>query len=159
MARITQCLWFERDMKAAIHLYTSLVPGSSITSMHVMPRDSPGGAANGVGIAHFKIGDQRYMAIEGGPLDPFNRSFSIMVSCDEQPEIDRLWDTLKEGGSTERCGWLKDHWGVSWQIVPAILAELMGGSDRSRARRVSDAMLKMTKFEIVGLQRAAEGAE
>ena len=159
MTRITQCLWFERDMKAAIHLYTSLVPGSSIASMHAMQRDNGSGAANSVGIAHFTIGDQRYMAIEGGPLDPFTHSFSIMVGCDEQLEIDRLWDTLKEGGSTERCGWLKDRWGVSWQIVPTILAELMSDSDPARARRVSDAMLKMTKFEIAELERAAEGAK
>jgi predicted 3-demethylubiquinone-9 3-methyltransferase (glyoxalase superfamily) len=146
-------------MKPAIRLYTSLVPGSSIVSMQVMQRDNPGEAASSVGIAHFTIGDQRYTAIEGGPLDPFNHSFSITVGCDEQPEIDRLWDRLKEVGSTERCGWLKDRWGVYWQIVPTILSELMGGSDPARARRVSDAMLKMTKFEIAELQRVAESAK
>lgn len=156
MTQVTQCLWFERDMEAAIRLYVSLVPGSSITGMHSMQTEQSGGAAKNVGIAQFQIGDQRYMGIEGGSLDRFNHSFSIMVGCDEQSEIDLLWNTLKEGGSTERCGWLKDRWGVSWQIVPNILGQLMGGPDRARAKRVSAAMMAMTKFDIAELRHAAE---
>jgi predicted 3-demethylubiquinone-9 3-methyltransferase (glyoxalase superfamily) len=112
-------------------------------------------AGAGIGIAHFTIGDQRYMGIEGGPLDPFNHSFSIMVGCDDQGEIDRLWEALSEGGSTERCGWLKDRWGLYWQIVPSVLGELMSGPDRASARRVSEAMRSMSKFDIAELRRAA----
>lgn len=156
MTTITQCLWFERDMEAAIRFYTSIIPGSSLGMITAMRADNPSVPTGGAGVAHFTIGGQRYMAIEGGPLDPFNHSFSIMVVCDGQGEIDRLWDALKEGGSTERCGWLRDRWGLCWQIVPSILGELMGGLDRARAKRVSEAMLKMTKFDIAGLHRAAE---
>ncbi|MDB5699628.1 MAG: hypothetical protein JWN69_2432 [Alphaproteobacteria bacterium] len=152
MTSVKQCLWFERDMEAAVRFYTSLVPGSSIGMMSAMRTEDAGAS---IGIAHFMIGDQHYMAIEGGPLDPFNHSFSIMVGCDDQSEIDRLWDSLSEGGSTERCGWLKDRWGLSWQIVPSVLGELMSGPDRASARRVSEAMRSMGKFDIAELRRAA----
>jgi len=96
------------------------------------------------------------MAIEAGPLDPFNHSFSIMVECDDQAEIDRLWNALKEGGSTEQCGWLKDRWGLSWQIVQTLLGKLMSDPDRAKAKRVAEAMLKMVKLDIAELQCAAD---
>jgi len=119
--------------------------------------ESPSGPAGSVKIAAFSLGDQRYMAIEASPLDPFNHSFSIMVECDTQAEIDRLWDALKEGGRTEQCGWLADRWGLSWQIAPRRLGELMSDPDREKARRVSEAMLKMVKFDIAELEAAAKG--
>jgi predicted 3-demethylubiquinone-9 3-methyltransferase (glyoxalase superfamily) len=97
------------------------------------------------------------MAIEAGPLDKFNHSFSIVIECDTQEEIDRLWAALKDGGLVEECGWLKDRWGVSWQIVPRRLGELMGDKDRAKAKRVAEAMLKMVKFDIAGLEAAANG--
>ena len=157
MTKVTQHLWFEKDMAAAVRCYTSTIPGSSMGAVHALPADNPSGPAGSVHIAEFTIGGQRYRAIEAGPLDPFNHSFSIVVECDDQAEIDRLWDALKEGGSTERCGWLKDRWGLSWQIVPSVLGTLMGGPDRARAKRVAEAMLKMVKFDIAGLHRAADG--
>jgi predicted 3-demethylubiquinone-9 3-methyltransferase (glyoxalase superfamily) len=104
MTRVTQCLWFESDMEAALRFYTSLIPGSSLAWISAMPADTPSGPAGSVRLAGFTLGDQRYMAIQGGPLDPFNHSFSIAVECDDQAEIDRLWDALKEGGSVEKCG-------------------------------------------------------
>jgi predicted 3-demethylubiquinone-9 3-methyltransferase (glyoxalase superfamily) len=155
MMKITQHLWFEKDMEAALRFYTSLIPGSSITWTSAIPADTPSGPAGSVKLAAFTLGDQRYMAIEAGPLDPFNHSFSINVQCDDQAEIDRLWDALKEGGSVERCGWLRDRWGLSWQITPKRLGELMGDPDPSKARRVTEAMLKMVKFDIAGLEAAA----
>lgn len=158
MTKVAQHLWFEKDMEAAVRFYTSTIPGSSMGAIHAMPADSPSGPAGSVRIAEFTIGDQRYMAIEAGPLDPFNHSFSIMVECDDQAEIDRLWDALKEGGSTEQCGWLKDRWGLSWQIVPTILGKLMSDLDRAKGRRVAEAMLKMVKLDLAELQRAADGA-
>jgi predicted 3-demethylubiquinone-9 3-methyltransferase (glyoxalase superfamily) len=97
------------------------------------------------------------MAIEAGPLDPFNHSFSIIVECDDQAEIDRLWDALKEGGSVERCGWLRDRWGLCWQITPRRLGALMSDKDPHTARRVGEAMLRMVKFDIAGLEAAARG--
>lgn len=155
--RITQHLWFEKDMEAAVQFYTSLIPGSSVDWVSAIAADNPSGPAGSVKIAGFTLGDQRYMAIEAGPLDPFNHAFSIIVECETQAEIDRLWDALKEGGSVEHCGWLKDRWGLSWQITPKRLGELMGDADPARAKRVTEAMLKMIKFDIAGLEAAARG--
>lgn len=155
--KVTQHLWFEKEMEAAIGFYTSLIPGSSIQWISDLPVDNPSGPAGSVRIAAFTLGDQRYMAIEAGALDPFNHSFSIMVECETQAEIDRLWEELKESGSTEQCGWLRDRWGLSWQIVPKGLGELMGDPDREKAKRAAEAMLRMEKFDIAELEAAAGG--
>jgi predicted 3-demethylubiquinone-9 3-methyltransferase (glyoxalase superfamily) len=155
--KVTQHLWFEKDMEAAIRFYTALIPGSAIEWTTTIPAETPSGPAGSVKIAAFTLGDQRYMAIEAGPLDPFNHSFSIMVECNTQAEIDRLWDALKEGGSTEQCGWLRDRWGLSWQIAPKRLGDLMMDPDRAKAKRVTEAMLKMVKFDIAALEAAARG--
>ena len=157
MAKVTQHLWFEKDMESAVQCYTTVIPGSSMQWITTIPADTPSGPAGSVKIAACTIGDQRYMAIEAGPLDAFNHSFSIIVECDDQPEIDRLWDALKEGGNVEQCGWLRDRWGLCWQITPKRLGELMRDPDRQKAKRVAEAMLKMTKFDIAGLERAAQG--
>jgi len=153
--KVIQHLWFEKDMEAALRFYTSLISGSAIAWISAVPADNPSGPANTVKIASFTIGDQRYMAIEAGPLDPFNHSFSIIVECSDQAEIDRLWDALKEGGSEQRCGWIRDRWGLYWQIIPKRLGELMRDPDRNKAKRVAEAMLKMVKFDIAGLEAAA----
>jgi len=155
--KVTQHLWFEKDMEAAIRFYTSLVTGSSVNSISALPVETPSGPPGSVKIAEFTLGDQNYMAIEAGPLDPFNHSFSIMVECDTQAEVDRLWDALRQGGSIEQCGWLKDRWGLSWQIVPKRLGELMRDEDPAKVKRVSEAMLKMVKIDIAGLEAAAKG--
>ena len=157
MAKVTQHLWFSSDMEAALRFYVATIPGSSLDTISAIPADNPSGPAGGIRFAAFRIGDQRYRAIEAGPYDSFNHSFSIVVECADQAEIDRLWDALKEGGSTEQCGWLKDRWGLSWQIVPSVLGTLMGDPDRDRARRVAEAMLTMVKFDVAALQRAADG--
>ena len=158
MTKVIQHLWFENDMQAAIRLYTSLVAGSSIEWIRPLRADTPSGPAGSVLIASFTLGDQRYMAIEAGPLDPFNHSFSIMVECKDQGEIDRLWAALLKEGSAEQCGWLRDRWGVSWQIVPRRLRELIDDPDPDIARRVTEAMLKMVKLDIEGLEAAARSA-
>ena len=155
--KVTQYLWFEKDMDAAIRLYTTLIGGSTIDWDSSVGADNPSGPAGSVKMVGFTLGDQRYMAIQAGPLDPFNRSFSIMVQCENQAEVDRLWAALTEGGSESRCGWLKDRWGLSWQIVPKRLGELMADPDRAKARRVTEAMLKMGKLDIAGLEAAARG--
>jgi len=156
--KVTQHLWFERDMEAAVRFYTGLIADSSIEWTSAVPADNPSGPAGSVSMMAFTLGGQRYMAINGGPLDPFNHSFSIAIECGDQAEIDRLWDALKEGGKTEQCGWLKDRWGLSWQIVPRRLGELMQSGDPAAAKRVAEAMLKMVKFDIAGLEAAARGA-
>ena len=155
--KVTQHLWFEKDMEAAIGFYTSLIPGSSIHWISGLPAETPSGPPGSVRIASFTLGDQRYMAIEAGPLDPFNHSFSIMVECETQGDLDRLWDALKEGGSVEQCGWLRDRWGLSWQIAPTRLGELMSDPDQDKVRRVTEAMLKMVKLDIAPLEAAAAG--
>jgi len=159
MARVKQFLWFEKDMEAALRFYTSLIPGSKIEDITPMAADSPSGPAGSVLIAAFTLGDQRYGAMQAGPLDSFNHAFSIMVECEDQAEVDRLWDALKEGGTTEPCGWLKDRWGVSWQIIPKRLMELQVGPDRAKARRVAEAMLKMGKIDLATLEAAAKEPE
>lgn len=155
--KVTQHLWFEKDMAAALALYTSLIPGSQIVRTTAVMGDNPSGPAGSVSISEFTLGDQRYMAIEAGPLDPFNHSFSIMVEVDTQQELDRLWDALGEGGSVEQCGWLKDRWGLSWQIAPKRLGELMTDPDPAVVRRVTEQMLKMVKLDLAPLEAAARG--
>lgn len=153
--KITQHLWFEKDMDAALRCYIDLIPGSSLTWYSTLPADTPSGPAGSVKLATFVLGDQRYAAIEAGPLDPFNHSFSIMVECADQAEVDRLWEALSDGGSVEQCGWLRDRWGLSWQIVPKRLTELMADPDSLKVKRVTEAMLRMVKLDIAGLEAAA----
>lgn len=155
--KVTQHLWFEKDLEAAVRLYTSLIPGSRVQETSAVMADNPSGPAGSVKIVSFTLGDQNYMAIEAGPLDPFNHSFSIMVECDTQEEIDRLWQALGEGGSYEQCGWLKDRWGLSWQVAPKRLGELMGAEDPAVVRRVTEQMMKMVKLDIAPLEAAARG--
>ncbi len=155
--KVTQNLWFEKDMEGAIGFYTSLIPGSAREWTGALPAESPSGPADSVKIASFTIGDQRYQAFEAGRSDTFNHTFSIVVECETQAEIDRLWDALGEGGMIEQCGWLRDRWGLAWQIVPKQLGELIRDADRAKARRVAEAMLKMVKLDIAGLEAAAKG--
>lgn len=155
--KVTQNLWFDKDMEAAIGLYTSLIPDSALQWTSALPAESPSGPAGSVRIASFTIGGQRYQAFEAQRPDAFNHAFSIVVECDTQAEIDRLWDALGEGGQIEHCGWLKDRWGLSWQIAPKRLGELIRDPDRARAGRVAEAMLKMVKLDIAGLEAAAKG--
>ena len=156
MTRVTQHLWFERGMEEAVTFYTSLIPGSALHWVSSLPADSPSGPGGSVRLAGFTLGDQNYQAIEAGPLDPFNHSFSIMVECDEQAEIDFLWEELGKHGSYEQCGWLRDRWGLSWQITPRRLGELMMDADPARVKRVAEATMQMVKFDIAALEAAAD---
>ena len=155
--KVTQHLWFEKDMATALALYTSLIPGSKIINTTAVMGESPAGPAGSVAITEFTLGDQRYMAIQAGPLDPFNHSFSIMVEVETQEELDHLWNRLGEGGSYEECGWLRDRWGLAWQIAPLRLGELMRDPDPAVVKRVTEQMLKMVKLDIVPLEAAAKG--
>lgn len=158
MTTITQHLWFEKEMEAAIRFYTALIPGSGIDWISAIPADTPSGPAGSVRLAAFHLGDQRYMAIEAGPLDAFNHSFSILVECEDQAVLDRIWEALlAEGGKPEQCGWLRDRWGLCWQVTPRRLGELMRDADQAKARRVTQAMLGMVKFDIATLEAAAAG--
>ena len=158
MSKITPCLWYADKADEAARFYVSLLPNSHIDSVTTLPADTPSGPAGSVQIVEFTLSGQPFMAFKAGPLDAFNHAISFVVNCDDQAEIDRLWDALSEGGTIEQCGWLKDRYGVSWQIVPRVLGEMMKDKDRARARRVAEAMLNMVKLDIAGLRKAYDGA-
>ena len=157
MSKIIPHLWYTDKAEEAAAFYASVLPSSKVDSVTALPADTPSGPAGSVKVVEFTLMGQQFMAISAGPLDAFNHSISFLVLCDDQAEIDRLWGALSEGGVTERCGWLKDRYGLSWQIAPTVLGKMMKDPDRVRAKRVAQAMLKMVKLDIAGLQKAYEG--
>jgi predicted 3-demethylubiquinone-9 3-methyltransferase (glyoxalase superfamily) len=122
-----------------------------------LPTDSPSGPAGSVKVVEFTLAGQPFMAISAGPLDPFNHAVSFVVMCDDQKEIDHYWDAFSKDGKQEQCGWVKDRYGLAWQIVPSIMGGMMRDPDRARAKRVIDAMMKMVKLDIAALKKAYEG--
>jgi predicted 3-demethylubiquinone-9 3-methyltransferase (glyoxalase superfamily) len=156
-SKIVPHLWFADKAVEAANFYVSLFPDSRVDGVTPIPADTPSGPAGSVQVVEFTLAGQRFMAINAGPLDPFNHAISFLVNCADQAEVDRLWDALSAGGTIEQCGWLKDRYGVSWQIVPTALGELMRDADRGRARRVMEAMLRMKKLDIAALRRAHAG--
>jgi predicted 3-demethylubiquinone-9 3-methyltransferase (glyoxalase superfamily) len=157
VSKIVPNLWYTEKAEEAATFYASVLPNSKVDSVTALPADSPSGTAGSVTVVEFTLIGQPFMAFSAGPLDTFNHSISFMVQCDEQIEIDRLWAALSEGGKIEQCGWLKDRYGLYWQIVPTVLGAMMKDSDRARAKRVAEAMLKMIKLDIDGLKKAYEG--
>ena len=156
--KITPCLWFKSEALAAAEFYAAIIPNSSIGDVHRSAADTPGGKAGAVMMVTFTLAGQRYQALNGGPHDAFNDAISLSVSCDDQAEVDRLWSALTaDGGKPVKCGWLKDKYGLSWQIVPKRLVELMSGPDRAKSKRVMQAMMQMVKIDIAGLERAFDG--
>ena len=154
---VVQHLWFEADMAAAVELYTRLVPGSRIEGRSAVMADNPGGPAGAVQTLSFSLGGQAYRALQAPGLAGFNHAFSIVLECDTQAEIDRLWDALCDGGTTEQCGWVRDRWGLCWQIAPRRLGELMKHPDPAVVRRVTEQMMTMVKLDIAPLEAAAAG--
>ena len=156
--KITPHLWYTKEAKEAARFYTSIFPESRIDRITPMPVDSPSGPAGSVDVVEFQLFGQSFMAISAGPLDPFNHAISFMVQCEDQAEIDRYWDgLLAGGGSPEQCGWLKDRFGVSWQVAPRVLGDMIADPDRARAQRAAAAMMKMVKFDLGALKAAHEG--
>ena len=154
MQKITPFLWYSSQAEQAAAYYASIFPNSRITRVTALPSESPSGPAGSVKIVEFVLFGQPFTAMSAGPLDAFNHSVSFVVNCDDQAEIDRYWNALLDGGSAEACGWLKDRFGLSWQIVPTALARMMADSDRVKAKRAAEAMLKMRKIEIAALETA-----
>ncbi|WP_430232770.1 VOC family protein [Nitrosomonas communis] len=152
--KIVPHLWFDKEAKEAAEFYTSIFKNSRITrttTLHNVPSGT-------VDVVTFEFFGQEFMAISAGPLFKFNESLSFMVKCDTQEEIDFYWQRLtSEGGQEVECGWLKDKYGLSWQIVPAVMDEMMQSQDPARLTRVTQAFLKMKKFDIAALQRAYDG--
>lgn len=157
VAKITPHLWYAKEAEEAAKFYASIFPDSRVNRVTPLPADTPSGPAGSVKIVDFTLFGQPFQAISAGPLDPFNHSISFIVNCDDQAEVDRYWNALLEGGEPEQCGWLRDKYGVAWQIVPTILGEMMIDPDVEKVRRAAEAMLKMVKLDIAGLKAAYEG--
>jgi predicted 3-demethylubiquinone-9 3-methyltransferase (glyoxalase superfamily) len=156
-AKIVPSLWYVDNAEEAARFYASVFPDSRVTSVWALPADSPSGPAGSVKVAEFTLFGHAFQAMSAGPLDPFNHAISFTVNCEDQAEIDKYWEALGEGGTIEECGWLKDKYGVSWQIVPVALGQMIKDSDRARAKRVAEAMLKMKKIDLAALERAYNG--
>jgi predicted 3-demethylubiquinone-9 3-methyltransferase (glyoxalase superfamily) len=154
-AKIFTHLWYAKEAEEAAGFYASIVPDSRVDRVIPLPSDTPSGPAGSVKVVDFTLLGQRFQAITAGPHHEFNDAISIVVLCDDQQELDRYWSALLAGGGKEQaCGWLIDRFGLRWQIVPAILDELMAGKDKARSKRVTDAMLKMVKLDIAALEKA-----
>jgi predicted 3-demethylubiquinone-9 3-methyltransferase (glyoxalase superfamily) len=159
MQKITPFLWYAKEAEEAAAFYASIFPDSRVTGVTALPTDSPSGPAGSVKVVEFVLWGQSFVAMSAGPLDPFNHAVSFVVNCVDQAEIDRYWDALLKGGSAEQCGWLKDRYGVSWQIVPTVFPRMMADPDRAKAKRAADAMMKMVKLDIAALEAAYAGKE
>ena len=155
--KITPFLWYAKEAEEAAKFYSSIFPDSRVTRVVAFPTDSPSGPPGSVKVVDFLLFGQQFTAMSAGPLDPFNHAVSFSVSCDTQAELDKYWNALLDGGHAEECGWLKDRFGVSWQIVPAVLSEMMADSNTAKAKRAADAMMKMVKLDIATLKAAYEG--
>jgi len=158
-AKIVPHLWYTTQAVEAAKFYVSLFPNSHIDHVTSVPSDTPSGPAGSVEVVEFTLCGQPFMAMSAGEMDPFNHAISFIVNCEDQAEIDRFWEALGAGGTIEMCGWLKDRYGVSWQIVPSILGRLMKDQDRARAGRVMKALLGMKKLDIAALEDAFEGTQ
>ena len=153
MPKITPCLWFDDQAEEAVNFYTSIFENSSIVNVTYYNEAAPGPTGKVMTVT-FKLDGQEFIALNGGPHFKFTEAISFYVHCETQAEVDRFWDALTEGGEESQCGWLKDKYGVSWQIVPNILIELMQDEDAAKASRVMQAMLQMKKIDIAALQDA-----
>jgi predicted 3-demethylubiquinone-9 3-methyltransferase (glyoxalase superfamily) len=158
MSKISPCLWFTNEAEEAAKFYVSLLPDSRIDTVQRNTVDSPGGKAGTVLVVDFTLAGQRFMALNGGMKMEYTHAVSFKIDCADQAEVDRLWEALlADGGKPEQCGWLKDRYGVSWQIVPTALGKYIGGPDKAGAQRAMQAMLGMVKLDVDGLRRAYEG--
>ena len=160
---ISPCLWFDSQAEEAARFYVSLFPDSRIVRISRytdVGREVHGRPAGSVMVVAFELAGQGFWAMNGGPLFKFNEAISLAVECDSQPEIDHYWNALSAGGDpqAQQCGWLKDRYGVSWQVTPRILAELMSDPDTNASGRVMKALLDMKKLDIEALKRAYRGA-
>ena len=156
MQKITPFLWFNDKAEEAANLYVSIFKNSKIKNISRYPQGSPGPAGKIMTVT-FELDGQEFIALNGGPTFKFTEAISFLVHCQTQDEVDELWEKLSVGGKKDRCGWLKDQYGLSWQIVPDVLGQMLADKDPARAKRVTQAMLAMDKIDLQGLQRAYKG--
>ncbi|HST02169.1 MAG TPA: VOC family protein [Usitatibacter sp.] len=154
--KITPFLWFDKEAEEAAGFYVSVFPNSKVTAVSRYGEAGPGPKGTVMTVA-FELDGKQFTALNGGPLFKFNESVSFVVNCKDQAEVDRYWETLGAGGEYSQCGWLKDRYGLSWQIVPDALMRFLGEPDEAKKDRVMKAMLKMRKFDIAALEAAAKG--
>ena len=158
-AKVFACLWFDGNAEEAAEFYVTLVPNSHVDNVWRSPAVTPSGPVGMVLTVDFTVAGQQLQGLNGGPEFRFNESVSFVIDCEDQAEVDRLWESLTaNGGEPGPCGWLKDRFGLSWQIVPRRLGELVNDPDLERARRAMEAMLTMGKIEVAELERAADAA-
>lgn len=157
MRKITPFLWFDNQLEEAMNFYVSLFDDSQILQVSRYEVDAPESPGK-VLTATFRLAGQEIMALNGGPHFKFNEAISLFVNCETQEEVDTLWDKLSDGGEVQQCGWLKDRYGLSWQIVPTALGEMLGDPDPKKVQSVMQAMLQMMKIDIATLRRAYNAA-
>ena len=157
-SKISPCLWFDGAAEQAAVLYTSLFPDSRIDSVNRAAADTPSGPAGSVLTVEFTLAGSKFIGLNGGPQFQFTEAVSFSIDCADQAEVDRYWDALlADGGQPSMCGWLKDRFGVSWQVIPRQLPELIGGPDQAGASRAMKAMLQMTRIDVAALEAAYAG--
>ena len=155
MEKMTTCLWFDDEAEEAANFYISIFPNSKINGVARYTEVGPGKPGSVMTVA-FELNGQQFLALNGGPLFPFTEAISLVVNCETQQEIDHYWDKLSAGGKIQQCGWLKDRYGLSWQIIPAALKEMLQDRDTARAARVMQALMTMGKIDIARLQQAQQ---
>jgi predicted 3-demethylubiquinone-9 3-methyltransferase (glyoxalase superfamily) len=157
MKKITPCLWYNFQAEEAVNFYASVFKNVKILSTTYYTAGSPGPAGKVMTI-NFELNGQEFIALNGGPEFPFSEAVSFYIQCENQPEVDELWEKLSAGGEKSQCGWLKDRFGVSWQIVPIVLEEMLLDRDPEKVQRVTQALLQMNKLDIAVLKQAYEQA-
>ena len=156
--KVYPCLWFNHNAEEAANFYVSLLPDSRIDAIHRSPADNPSTKEGDVLLVDFTVAGQKLQGLNGGPDFRFSEAISLVIECEDQAEVDRLWEALtKDGGEPGPCGWLKDRFGLSWQIVPRELNEMLESPDKDAARRAMEAMLQMGKIDIAEARRAFRG--
>lgn len=155
-AGLTPCLWFDKDALEAARFYVSVFPRSRVTKVQRAPADYPNGKKGDVLLVEFRLDGKPFTALNGGPYFAFNESVSFIVDCKDQAELDRYYDALSAVPASEQCGWVKDRYGLSWQLVPKALTRLLASRDAARAQRVMEAMLPMKRLDVAALEAAAK---
>lgn len=155
---LTTCLWFNGQAREAANFYTSIFPDSSVQDNWIAPTETPGNAQGEEVVVNFRIFGQSFIGLNGGPNFPHSQAVSFQIPCEDQAEIDKYWDLLiANGGSESQCGWLKDKFGISWQVTSPVMGQYLGGSDHEGAQRATKAMLEMRKIDLAAMKAAYLG--
>ena len=160
MTRLAPCLWYDGQAEQAANLYASIFPDSSVDAVNRAPMDYPDGKSGDVLTVSFTVLGQKFLGLNGGPMFKFNESVSFQVYTKDQEETDRYWNALiADGGAPSACGWCKDKFGLSWQITPTVLMDMMTSTDTAASKRAMEAMMQMGKIDIATLERAFKGEQ